>query len=115
MLVIPRRATPEITIEQLEELLRDDAAHVLDVREEWEYVRGHVPGAIHVPLHALHARLDELPRDRRIAVICQSGNRSLTATDLLLAKGFGEVASVAGGTGAWARSGRSIEQGAPHV
>ena len=115
MLFVPRRATPEISVDQLDELLRDDAAHVLDVREEWEYVRGHVPGALHVPLHALHAQLDDLPRDRRIAVICQSGNRSLGATDLLLAKGFEGTASVAGGTGAWARSGRAIEQGVPRA
>lgn len=110
-----RRSTPEISVEQLDGLLRDDAAHVLDVREDWEYRRGHLPGALHIPLGQLRSRLGQLPRDRRIAVICQSGNRSMGATDLLIGEGFTDATSVAGGTAAWARSGRGIEQGPARV
>jgi rhodanese-related sulfurtransferase len=105
-----RRSTPQVSVTELDELLQADSAHLLDVREDWEYRRGHVPGAIHVPLGQLPQRLESLPRDRRLIVICQTGRRSLGATDLLLAKGFAEVASVSGGTGAWARSGRRLEE-----
>jgi len=106
-----RRTTPEISVDELDRLLRDRAARVLDVREDWEYRRGHVPGAIHIPLGQLRGRVGELPRGQRILVICQSGNRSLSATDFLLTQDFEGAASVAGGTSTWARSGRRLEEG----
>jgi hypothetical protein len=57
-------------------------ALVVDVREPSEYVDGHVPGAQLVPLGSLAARVDELPRDDRVYVICASGNRSRARCDL---------------------------------
>lgn len=105
-------AIPEIGIDELDALRSSGEVAVLDVREPWEYRAGHVPDVIHIPLGELVRRVGELPRDRRIVVICQSGNRSLGATEYLLAQGFAGVASVAGGTGAWAYSGRPIETGA---
>ncbi len=106
-----RRSTPEISVDELDRLRAGGAVVVLDVREDWEYRRGHVPGALHIPLGQLTRRVAELPRTKPIAVICQSGNRSLGATDFLLANGFEGTASVAGGTGAWAWSGRKLEEG----
>ncbi len=85
-------------------------AVVIDVREPFEYAAGHVPGARLVPLSRLPRVRAELPRDRRIYVICASGNRSLAAADHLAAAGLDAV-SVAGGTGAWARACRPIVLG----
>lgn len=110
-----RRATPEISVDELDALLRDGNARVLDVREVWEYRRGHVPHAIHIPLGQLGQQYTTLSRDTRVLVICQSGNRSLAATDFLLRQGFEGVASVRGGTTAWARSGRPLHQGSTRV
>jgi rhodanese-related sulfurtransferase len=56
----------------------------------------------------LPARLPELPRDRPVHVICQSGNRSAQATALMRRVGI-EATDVAGGTGAWMGSGRPVE------
>lgn len=106
-----RPAIPEIGIEQLEALRAQGRVAVLDVREPWEYRAGHVPEVIHIPMGQLVVRMGELPRDRPIMVICQSGHRSLGVTEYLQAQGFEGVASVAGGTGAWADSGREIETG----
>jgi rhodanese-related sulfurtransferase len=103
-----RHATPEIGIDELEERLREGDVRLLDVREEWEFRRGHVPEAVHVPLRLLPERAVTLPRGSRYAVICQSGSRSRGATDFLIAQGFTEVVSVRGGTGAWARAGRPL-------
>ena len=89
---------------------RDGAAAVLDVREPAEYDAAHVPGAVLIPLGQLPDRLEEIPTDRPVHVICASGNRSLQATDLLRSRGI-EAYSVAGGTSAWQRSGREIETG----
>jgi rhodanese-related sulfurtransferase len=111
MFSILRRSTPEISVDELARLLRDGSVRLLDVREDWEYRRGHVPGALHIPLGQLAHRVAELERGTAIAVICQSGHRSLGATDFLLARGFAGAASVAGGTIAWARAGRRLEDG----
>jgi rhodanese-related sulfurtransferase len=105
------RATPEIGVDELDCLLRDDDVCVLDVREEWEFRRGRVPGALHVPLGQLAQRAAGLPRDKRILVICEHGNRSLAAADFLRRVGFADAASVRGGTAAWAADNRPVDQG----
>ena len=103
--------TPEIDIDQLARSAEEGAA-VIDVREQAEYVAGHVPGATPMPMGQLASRLGELDRDRPVYVVCASGNRSAAMTDVLVTNGF-DAYSVAGGTGAWARSGRRVETGAP--
>jgi NADPH-dependent 2,4-dienoyl-CoA reductase/sulfur reductase-like enzyme/rhodanese-related sulfurtransferase len=63
-------------------------AFFLDVREPVELAVEQVPGAVNIPLGQLRARLDELPRDREIHVICRSGQRAYTATRILLQNGY---------------------------
>ena len=110
MQTFPRRRTPEMGVDELAELLGSGRVRVLDVREDWEYRRGRVPGAISLPLGRLVAKVGGLPRDKPLAVICESGTRSLAATDFLLSQGFEGVALVRGGTSAWAHAGRPIEK-----
>lgn len=99
----------QIDIQQVATALESGAC-VIDVRETSEYAAGHVPGAVNIPMGRLTARLGELDRGATVHVICASGNRSGAMVDLLVAHGFDAV-NVAGGTGAWIRSGRSVEQG----
>ncbi|HET9599414.1 MAG TPA: rhodanese-like domain-containing protein [Anaeromyxobacteraceae bacterium] len=73
-------------------------ALVLDVRTLEEFRSGAWPGAIHIPLQALPARMGELPRDRPIVVYCASGMRSARATEALRRAGFADVVN-AGGLG----------------
>ena len=61
---------------------------LLDVREEVEQAVEQVPEAVNIPLGELRARLDELPRDQEIGVICRSGQRAYYATRILLQAGF---------------------------
>ena len=63
-------------------------AFLLDVRQKPELAVEQVPGAVNIPLPELRQRLDELPRDREILVICRSGQRAYYATRLLMQKGF---------------------------
>ncbi len=91
---------------------QSDGALVVDVREAGEYVGGHVPGAKLMPMGQLPGLLNELPKDQPIYVICASGNRSLSMTSFLVQSGY-DAWSVAGGTSAWASSGRVVVQG-PH-
>jgi rhodanese-related sulfurtransferase len=83
---------------------------VVDVREPWEYYRGHVPGALLIPLGQLAMRLSELDRETPVAVICATGNRSQSASALLGQKGFKTVYNVLGGTSEWARIGFELER-----
>jgi len=99
---------PEVGLEALDSGPPD--AMVIDVREPSEYAAGHVPGAINLPQADLATRLEELPRDRQLIVICQAGARSMRAARFLTQVGFDRVVSVAGGTGAWAESGKPLER-----
>ncbi len=93
----------EITARQLAEALRSPRPPtIVDVREEWEYRIGAVPGSQLVPLSDLPARLGELPTDRELITVCHHGQRSLVARALLVRAGFSRVRSLAGGVDAWA-------------
>ncbi|MEO5981704.1 MAG: rhodanese-like domain-containing protein [Pedococcus sp.] len=87
-----------------------EGATVIDVREGGEYVAGHVPGAVLVPMGQLPSRTGELDRSRAVYVVCASGNRSGAMTDYLVHTGF-QALSVAGGTSAWVSSGRPVVTG----
>jgi rhodanese-related sulfurtransferase len=101
-------ATPEIAVEELAAVRKSGV--LVDVREPEEYVAGHVPGAVPIPMNQLATRMGEIDKTSRVFVICASGNRSSAMTDLLRGAGFDAV-SVAGGNGAWTRSGRPLEGG----
>jgi rhodanese-related sulfurtransferase len=85
----------------VQDLASAEDAFLLDVREPWEFEQGHAPGATLIPLGQLAGRIDELPDDTPIFVMCRSGNRSLTASDILIAAGKQDVRNVRGGILAW--------------
>jgi rhodanese-related sulfurtransferase len=87
-------------------------ATVVDIREPGEYVAGHVPGAVLLPMSQLGSRVGELDRGQRLLIICATGNRSAAMTDALRAAGY-DAWNVLGGTAAWARSGRPLDTGLP--
>jgi glyoxylase-like metal-dependent hydrolase (beta-lactamase superfamily II)/rhodanese-related sulfurtransferase len=101
---------PQVSVEEMEGRMRE--AVILDVREPEEYAHGHVPGAVNLPQAEMATRLDEVPRDRALFLICQSGYRSLRAAQFLRQVGFARVASVAAGTAAWQAAGKSLAFGA---
>jgi rhodanese-related sulfurtransferase len=82
---------------------------ILDVRQPDEFVAGHVPDAVLIPLGELQTRVSEVPTDRPVYVICRSGNRSRQASEILIASGFTDVRNVEGGVLAWAQAGYSLE------
>lgn len=77
--------------------LQAEGAIVVDVREDHEVAAAVLPGVVHIPLGELGARLDEVPRDRMIALICRSGGRSGKAAEFLSEQGYGSVVNLAGG------------------
>jgi rhodanese-related sulfurtransferase len=77
-----------------------DGAFLLDVRRQDEWDQYHAIGATLIPLDELPNRLNELPKDKKIVVICHSGNRSKSGRDILLQNGF-QATSVKGGLLQW--------------
>ena len=81
---------------------------LVDVREASERARGYAPGSRHLPLAQLKHRLAELPSDRPIAFICQSGRRSAIALTAARRAGL-DAHHVAGVMNAWERQGLDID------
>jgi NADPH-dependent 2,4-dienoyl-CoA reductase/sulfur reductase-like enzyme/rhodanese-related sulfurtransferase len=73
-----------------------DDAFLLDVREPVELAVESVPGAVNIPMGQLRSRLEELPKDREIHIICRSAQRAYYATQMLQQHGF-KVSSISGG------------------
>lgn len=76
---------------------------LLDVREPWEFERCHIDGAVSMPMNGIPARLDELPYDREIVVICHHGVRSFHVARFLDHNGFTRIINLTGGVDAWAK------------
>ncbi|ASN39329.1 rhodanese-like domain-containing protein [Paeniglutamicibacter terrestris] len=96
---------PEISITDTERRRATD--QILDVREDFEITEGMIPGAIHIPMGELGARLEELDRNRPVIVICRSGNRSARVADALTGAGY-TADTMGGGMIAWQRAGLPV-------
>ena len=84
----------------------DDDAYLLDVREPDEWAAGHAPGAHHLPMMQVPARMAEIPADRNVVVVCRAGSRSAQVVAYLAGNGWDNVYNLDGGMHAWAASGR---------
>ena len=84
-----------------------DGAVIVDVREPHEHERAHIEGTIDIPLGELVARIDEVPRDTTVYVLCHVGGRSAQATQYLETQGFDAV-NIDGGIVEWYRAGLPV-------
>jgi rhodanese-related sulfurtransferase len=87
-----------------------DGTFVLDVRTPEEWNEFHAPNTTLIPLDELAARVNELPKDQPIVVVCRSGNRSQAGRDILLQAGFAAT-SMNGGLNEWRASGHPVVSG----
>ncbi len=90
-------------------LFAQDAPLLVDIRTQAEVAQGMLPDALHIPMHLIPLRLNELPRDRDVVLYCRSGARSYHACAFLLQQGFSNALNLRGGIIAWARLGNDIE------
>ena len=99
----------EVTVDGIKQLI-DQGYEVVDVREDWEWNKGHVPGARHVVLNSILAHpTAQKFRDRTIFV-CQVGERSAVASEMAVALGVKNVVNFRGGTKAWHDAGLPMEK-----
>ena len=101
---------PETTVSETVAARDAGTIQILDVREPEEWADGHIPGAVHIPLGSLPARINELDQNQPVVVVCRSGVRSLTGAEILLKAGFGDAKSMAGGMIDWAAVGQPVER-----
>lgn len=96
----------DISVERLREYMarrQEDEYVLVDVRQPDEYVQGHIPGSVLIPLGELPNRLQELPVDKDVVVYCRSGKRSKAAALFISSRPYvaGTVFNMSGGILAW--------------
>ena len=87
---------PQVDVEAVLAAPAAERPFLLDVRTPQEFASGHIPGAVNIPVDDLRSRLDEFPRDRKIAAYCQVGQRGYLTTRILLQAGLSAV-NIGGG------------------
>lgn len=105
--------TSRLNVVSTEELYRslkeNDQPFVLDVRTEEEWDHGHISSAHHLYAGLVPDHLNQLPKDRPIAVVCGSGFRSSIVSSCLMRNGFRSVSNVDGGMSLWVQHGFPVE------
>jgi rhodanese-related sulfurtransferase len=110
LLLRPPDALPsEVQAAQAYDLYQGGALF-LDVRTQQEWDQGHVSRSVLIPLNSLESRLNELPRNQDIVVVCRSGARSREGATLLRRHGFARVTCLTGGIQAWAAAGYPVSR-----
>ena len=98
----------DLTPERVAELLEQGAIQLVDVREDYEWEAGRIPGARHIELERLAGRSGEIDRERPVVFQCRLGARSAMATAAFRASGW-NAHNLAGGIQAWADAGLPLE------
>ncbi|WP_143231200.1 rhodanese-like domain-containing protein [Actinosynnema sp. ALI-1.44] len=80
---------------------------LLDVREQDEWDAGHAPDALHLPMSELAGRLEELPNDQDVYVICRTGGRSARVVAYLNGNGW-DATNIDGGMQSWQLAGKAM-------
>ena len=97
-----------ITVAELEAMLRQGNLRLVDVRTDAEVAHGRIPQGDSLPLHLLPMRLNELDKARPTVFYCQMGGRSAQAAAFAAANGFSDVYNLQGGIAAWMQAGLPV-------
>ncbi len=74
---------------------------LIDVRSTKEYQKGHIPGAVHVPLADIGDKIKKVKKDKELVVYCRTGNQSIWAIKRLMGMGYKNLFNLKGGYSAW--------------
>ena len=98
----------DLKIDEIKKLI-DEGHPVVDVREDWEWNKGHIPGARHVVLASILANPGAQKFDDGTIFVCAVGERSAVASEMAAALGVNDVINFRGGTKAWKDAGLPLE------
>src|SRR5947209_13205858 len=99
----------DLTVGEIKRLV-DEGRDVVDVREDWEWNKGHLPGARHVVLNSILSNPSAQKFRDRTIFVCAVGERSAVAAEMAVALGVNDVVSFRGGTKAWKDAGLPMEK-----
>ena len=97
------RGYSSVSPAQSTQMINQDEALILDVRENKEYSEGHIINSVHIPLSSLKTRMNDIEKykTKKIIVACRSGHRSSQACANLKKEGFEQIFNLGGGVMAW--------------
>lgn len=96
----------QITVHNLKNRIdKGEEWQILDVRSIYEYAHGHIDGSVNLTVNSLMTKMDTIPKDKPVALVCATGGRSSLGCRLLMSRGFINVYNVRGGMNAWVLSG----------
>jgi hydroxyacylglutathione hydrolase len=98
----------DLKVDDIKKLV-DEGHPVVDVREDWEWNKGHLPGARHVVLSSILANPARQKFEDGTIFVCQVGERSAVASEMAVALGVKDVINFRGGTKAWKDAGLPLE------
>jgi len=102
----------QISAIELHAVMATTSVKLIDVREQWEFDGGHVPGAEWIPMALVPIRRQEFVSPDPVYVVCRTGARSGQVVAWLAQQGI-EATNVAGGTQLWSQQGYPIETAQP--
>lgn len=100
---------PQMTTEELQDVLDSTDLYVLDVRAKSENALGAIPGAHNIHGGHLDEHLSEIPRNGTVVVACQGGDRSMVASTYLRREGFTNIVNYPPGFGGWKAAGKPVD------
>ncbi|HET6548669.1 MAG TPA: rhodanese-like domain-containing protein [Solirubrobacter sp.] len=98
----------DVEPERVAELQREGAVQLVDVREDYEWDAGRIPGARHVEMGRLAAEAETIPRDAPVVFYCRVGGRSAMAASAFRRAGY-DAYNLTGGLEEWAARGLPLE------
>ncbi|BER91882.1 rhodanese-like domain-containing protein [Thermatribacter velox] len=108
---VPQNKLWLISVAELKALIEEkgDSLFILDVRPDFMYKNGHIPGSVNVPLPTLIDNLNQIPKDKTVAVVCSLDTNSAFAVSVLQMLGY-EAWIVEGGVPGWVKTGSPLEK-----
>jgi rhodanese-related sulfurtransferase len=99
----------QVSLDEARSLVGNSSVMVLDIREPDEHATGVAKGMKLIPMSTLESRINELPKNSRVLLICNTQNRSSAVAKELRSRGFSNVEYVRGGMSEWAKRGWTME------
>jgi rhodanese-related sulfurtransferase len=91
-----------VTAEELKFMISSEKnLFIVDVRENEETARGYIAGSLLLPLSEFQSWVDEIPRDKKVVIVCASGSRSPQVAEYLVRLGYPEVYNLSDGLMVW--------------
>ena len=99
----------DLKVDDVRKLIDEGGREIVDVREDWEWNKGHLPGARHVVLSSILSNPSGQTFKDGTIFVCQVGERSAVASEMAVALGVKDVVNFRGGTKAWKEAGLPME------